>query len=207
MLTEAQQIDNEIEEIIVREGGWRTTNNMNDRGGLTNAGMTWGLFSKVQERPGWPYKKFNKEEFAASGLEVRNAIMAAYRVVFYEDTGYSKLPNWLRYLVVDFAVTSGAGDASEALQTALNRVHPIILRGSEPALKVDGQFGKVTQGAVFTLQRDKYTDLVNVFTACRVVHHGGDVISNPEQATNLNGWLNRTMKLRKDWGGRSMDIA
>lgn len=177
-------VDELTARIVQREGG--LSDRPSDRGRLTKYGITahtLGLWRKLN-------RNANRKEIEALTVREAQDIYAAWYV-----TPFEWMPDPLRELCVDWAVTSGTHPPATALQTAL------YARGTYTG-DIDGILGPLTKRAVA-----RTTDLTAVYRevlATRLRFYldlgfDGEVrrflAEHPTtQLHNVRGWCNRTLE-------------
>lgn len=153
------------------EGG--TSNDPNDRGGLTRFGITQGTYSRWRAHQGLFSQKVTK----ISDEEVR----AIYRHWYWNAAHCDELPPILAQCVFDAAVNHGAVRAIRLLQKALH-------------LPDDGVFGPQTREAA--KEADEH-DTVSRYLDAREDFYAEIIEHDPSQVTFEHGWSNRVDLLRQ----------
>ena len=160
-------VDQLVEDIIVREGGF--VNDPADKGGATKFGVTQATLAEHRGHP-------------VSVDEVKNLSLTEardiYRERYYLKPAYHLLGSEaLQGVMVDFAVHSGPVTATKALQRVLGLPDDGIMGGEtmHAANLKDGS----RLGIHVLTERQRY--LVDI------------VVRNPSQLKFLRGWTDRVM--------------
>ena len=177
MVAPSDKVQALITRLIERERGY--VNHPSDRGGPTNWGITQATLSRWRKQP-------------VTAFQVQALSQAEARLIYFDE--YFTRPGFeaisdpeLQELVFDFAVNSGPGAASKALQTAL--FHMGLYKGA-----IDGGFGPQSQAALRAC-----TNIPELYyrTKCeryelflRFIGH------DPAQAVFATGWANRLDELQ-----------
>lgn len=174
-----QAIEELIEDIIVREGGY--VNHPADRGGPTN----WGITEAVARRQGYTgeMRALSKSDAAA-----------IYRRLYWLAPRFDAIAERAPMLAAelfDIGVNMGTGTAAAFLQRALNALN----RGGRdyPDLKVDRQIGPATLAALdaFLLKRGRAGESVlrKAIEALQGAHYLNIAEARPSQEAFVYGWL------------------
>ena len=165
-------VDTLIDAVLRREGGY--VNHPADRGGPTNYGITQATLS------GWLGRQATAADVAAMSLDTAREI---YRKQYFLTPGYDAIPDAaLQALVFDFAVNSGPGAATKALQTALQKM------GLYPGA-VDGVIGPQTRQAL--RGATNWPELYFRVKCERYELYLRFIGRDPAQAVFATGWANR----------------
>lgn len=161
-------VDDVLDGVLRREGGY--VHHPQDRGGPTHRGIT------LQTLREWRYPGVATQEDLRQLTE--EEARRIYRRIYVEAPGYAETiqnPRLLA-LVVDYAVHSGPGRATKALQRALG-------------VTDDGILGARTAAALARAQDDPavYRRLL----ADRLKHLVRLVLDDATQRPFLDGWINR----------------
>jgi lysozyme family protein len=161
--------DDIINRIMAAEGGF--VDNMTDRGGPTNFGITMATLAFFR---GHPVTLTDIEGLTA--LEAR----AIYRKLYIVTPHFDAIANGdVRAFVVDSAVQHGVRNAVRLLQRALG-VHD------------DGVLGPITLGACAAASAKRlYLGLCGQ----RVRFYGAIITHDPSQSAFALGWANRIARL------------
>ena len=172
--------ENRIKQVIDAEGGF--VNALADSGGATDKGIAW--------------KTWKENAKSVLGVEptldnLKNLTDAQaqqiYRHEFWDAISADQINDGdVRYLLFDFTVNSGKGNAVMTLQRVLN--------GVGFSLKVDGGMGEKTLNS---LNNANQLELYTKLKKARI-----DFIENipkkkPSQKKFMNGWLNRIRKFNQ----------
>lgn len=175
-------IDQLIDEIIVREGGDKYTNDPNDKGGPTKFGITQSTLSKYLNKPCTPMDVQNLSRELAEEI---------YKDEFFVHPKINQLPDLLQSSVMDAGVMSSPSRAIKLLQDVLN------MAGFPCG--TDGIIGPTTRKQAFTAFEQMGGFLINAY-AERRVHFYQFLASN--EGTNdpdkkyEHGWIDRANKFR-----------
>lgn len=153
--------------VLISEGGY--TNHPNDPGGPTNFGIIQSEYSK------WIGRKATIADMKAMSRETAGQI---YLAKYWTPMRCSELSSGLDYLLFDFAVNAGIGQAPKTFQRCL---------GVSPA---DGKLGPATMAA-FADHASDPTALAKSFTEAKRAFYRSISTSKPKLAVFLKGWLNR----------------
>ena len=97
-----------LEMVLVHEGGY--VNNKNDRGGMTNLGVTRRVYEDWVDRP-------------VSEQEMRDLtpedVAPIYRKNYADRIHFDSLPSGLDWACLDWAINSGASRPAKAIQRAV----------------------------------------------------------------------------------------
>ena len=103
-----QNFDKCLEMVLVHEGGY--VNNKNDRGGMTNLGVTRRVYEDWVDRP-------------VSEQEMRDLtpedVAPIYRKNYADRIHFDSLPSGLDWACLDWAINSGASRPAKAIQRAV----------------------------------------------------------------------------------------
>ena len=157
--------------VLRAEGGY--VDDPDDRGGVTNFGVTQGTYDRwrtAQALPRQPVASITPGE-----------VRAIYRT-YWDDVGAGAYEWPVSLVMFDMAINHGPRGAKKIMQHAL-RVTP------------DGGVGPVTQGAMAGAAADS---LANEILWSRVEKYRR--IATGPQEKFLSGWLNRVRHLRREAG-------
>jgi lysozyme family protein len=165
-----------IDDIILSEGS-DYTNRSNDYGGPTKYGIT------IE-----PFSKFLGQQITAEDISHinRETAVAFYNWLF-EQNQASQIPEVLQHAFFDSTVLDGFGGASGFLQMALIKL-------GQP-ITVDYGTGPLTIAAT---KKVNAKALLTHFLDEREAYYRNKVKHDPTQAENLDGWINRVERLRKN---------
>ena len=162
-------VDDLLEDIITREGGY--VNHPDDKGGPTR----WGINIYTLRNIRHPQPVTASDVAALTKDEAKQI----YRQVYLEGPGYAEAisDERLLALVFDYAVHSGPGRATKALQRAIG-------------VTDDGFFGPSTKHFLgLSDPRDVFKRLL----AGRMGYLVRLVLDDPSQRVFVDGWLNRVI--------------
>lgn len=174
-----------IDDTIGHEGG--LVDHKNDRGGLTNLGLTLGFLKSIGD----------DGDLDGDGDVDADDILAAdendarrlYAKHFWKKPRYHLLPEPIQEVMVDMAVNHGAGGATKILQRVLNKA------GFGP-LAIDGGNGPKTRGAAHHAFQEMGDYMINALVDERVLFFRRIVANDSSQIVFLKGWINRAEKYR-----------
>jgi len=170
---ESQVIDQLIDALLVREGGY--VDHPNDRGGPTNMGVTLATLAA-----------FTGAATTADDVKALTRKMAGdvYRDMYWRAPGFDQLglTHVLTEMVFDAGVHHGPGRATKLLQSALG-------------VTADGVLGPVTRSMAKTLPP---IQLAARFMGARLEYLGKIVTNDPRQAVFAAGWMRRVAGLVYD---------
>lgn len=124
--------------VLAHEGGY--VDHPSDPGGATNLGITRKTLARWRKVT--PWTDLPKSEVKAL---TKASVAPIYRAFYWDEINGDKLPAGLDYAVFDYAVNSGPGRASMALQRLVG-------------VADDGEIGPITLAAV---AKRKPADLIN----------------------------------------------
>lgn len=165
-------LDTLIDAVLRREGGY--VNHQADRGGPTNFGITQATLSGWLGRPA-----------TAADVEGMSPVTAReiYRKQYFLAPGYDAIPDpALQELIFDFAVNSGPGAATKALQTTLQKM------GLYPGA-IDGAIGPQTRQGLRGVTN--WPELYFRVKCERYELYLRFIGRDPAQAVFATGWANR----------------
>ena len=152
-------------------------NDHRDPGGQT----CWGISRRYH--PGWPGWQL-VDAGTTSGPDLARAVSAFYRVEYTEL--WALLPERVREVAVDTAVSMGHVYAVQCLQDALCR-----LAGSK-YVSIDGKLGPQTAAAIKTVDPSA---LAFTMAAIRMAEYNRRARKDKAKAVFLSGWINRVSDL------------
>jgi lysozyme family protein len=165
-------IDTMIDAVLKREGGY--VNHPDDAGGPTNYGITQATLAA------WSGHPVTAADVAAMPESTARAI---YQQSYFIGPGYDTISDpALQDLMFDFAVNSGPGAATKALQTSLQQMHLY------PGV-VDGQIGPQTRQALRGVTN--WPELYFRVKCERYELYLRYIGRNPSQTVFATGWANR----------------
>lgn len=185
--------DEQITEILRREGWDKYTDRPSDRGGPTKWGITLKRWSEYIRAPATP---------AMIQAITEKQAREFYRTEYIDGPGFGKIKDtMLRELVVDIGVNSGTETAAKWLQACAG-------------VKVDGAIGPISIAAV---NSQSPLALFARMSAARVRLYGRLTSNDPElkkvkaagwntlQAENTAGWCNRAAEFLEQLARRIND--
>lgn len=175
----AQTIDQLIDEVIAREGGY--VNHPADRGGPTN----WGITQAVARSNG------HAGEMRSLS---RSDAAAIYKRLYWlrpRLDGVAQTMPALAAELFDTGINMGTGRAAEFLQRALNALNR---NGTDYTdLKVDRQIGPATLAAIAAFARKRgggaESVLIKACEALQGAYYIKIAEANPSQEAFVYGWL------------------
>lgn len=156
--------------VLGAEGG--LVNDPNDRGGLTNHGVTQVTYHRWRDHVGQPRRSVE--------LITPDEVQAIYYQFYWLRGQCDALPWPASHLHFDACVNHGVHEAVRLLQRAAG-------------VKDDGAFGPLTRSAV---DRAHTSDLCQALLWQRVRFYV-EISADPSQLGFLRGWLNRVLNLRE----------
>lgn len=171
-----------LKKILVYEGGF--INHPSDPGGATNLGITIGTLKSFN-------KQFNYGDFDNDGdidvndvklLNTPDKVAPIYKKYFWDVLKLDTYPSKIDFLMFDFSVNSGPGNAARILQRSLK-------------VKDDGQIGLKTIAALNAMD---IQTLVQSLLTERKIFYDKLVARHPDQLIFYDGWINRITKLKQD---------
>jgi lysozyme family protein len=169
---------------MANEGGY--SNNPNDRGGETYAGIASNFWPKWQ---GWPIvhqiiaqKPASLNSALRANTQLQSFVQSFYKTNFWDVLSLDLLNlQQSANQLFDTGVNMGSGVAAKFLQEAVNAVKP-------NTLIVDGQVGHQTIAAANSFTDE---DLYNQICILRKNRYLAIIAANPSQAVFEKGWLSR----------------
>jgi len=155
------------------EGFGKTSNDPDDRGGLTK----WGI--RQESHPEVDIASLTREQ--AEGI---------YKRDYWDPAKCDLLPYPIDILVFDMAVNHGVARATRFLQASLNSLTPCI-DPNRPGLRVDGDFGPMSQARLkwFTSFSMLCPSLLGRDLLLRRTRFYAMLIKNESQKKFIYGWL------------------
>lgn len=181
MATMADRFKECLKFVLKWEGG--LSNHPSDRGGLTNFGITQGVYDSYRMKKGLMTRSV--------ALITKDEVEEIYYKHYWIPSKADKMPKPLDLAVFDTAVNMGVKTAAKLLQRALNSVN-------KTKVQVDGVIGNRTLNAI--LKVNDIGKLVKAFLDLREQRYRQIVERNPSQKVFLRGWLNRLNDLRRSCG-------
>jgi lysozyme family protein len=161
-----------LSRILKHEGG--RVDDVTDRGGRTNQGVTQRVYDAYRTKHGRPVK----DVWEIEQPELRDIYLANYWV----PVCCSQLPVGLDYVVFDMAVNSGPRQAGRLLQRSL---------GMDSG-DVDGVIGNQTLKYVNdVMAANEVAQTITRFTQFRMEFLDGIVKRDPSQSRFIKGWARR----------------
>lgn len=157
------------EKMIVREGGYKLTNDPTDRGGMTYAGVAR---NRHPNWAGWPI-------IDQGGTPPASMVRDFYRGAFWTPLRLDALIDQrIASTLFDFAVNAGTGTSAKLAQ---------IVVGATP----DGQIGAKTIEAINAYPVDLF---LAHFTLAKITRYRDIVRRDKIQIKFLMGWINRSLE-------------
>jgi len=177
-----KNFDKALRKVLIYEKGF--VNHPSDKGGATNKGITIGTLQRFNKE--FDYGDFDQDgDVDIDDVKLLNTAEKAapiYEKYFWDILHLDNYPSKIDFLMFDFAVNSGPGNASKILQRSLK-------------VKDDGIIGSVTMAA---LQKMDPFFLSELMLSERKRFYDKLVARHPDQMIFYNGWMNRINKLRED---------
>lgn len=171
-------IDKMIKKILAHEGGF--VDDIDDRGGATNFGITQITYSQWLGRPA------SVNDVRAMDIETAKEI---YLTNYYYAPRINSLPKPIQPQAFDCAINHGPFRAIKFLQNVCN------LAGFGTVI-VDGVCGPKTRNAIKTAYREMEIFFINAVVDERIHFYRQIVENDASQKKFLDGWLNRAEKFR-----------
>ncbi len=173
-----------IEFTMKQEGGY--ANDPSDPGLATQYGISLRFLRSMGLTMGDVDGDGDIDADDIRALTVEDAV-ALYRAHFWDPLGLDALPPTIGVAVMDTAVNTGPGTATQLLQKALNAA------GAD--LKVDGDLGVKTRAAVEEIYANGSPALLKDYLLRRVFYYREISSKNKKLRRYLTGWLNRVEAL------------
>lgn len=158
-----------FEPMIVNEGGYKLTNDPNDKGGMTYAGIA---------RNSWP-KWAGWSVIDAGGAPQADLVRGFYRANFWTPLRLEEVENQkLAQCIFDFGVNAGTATAAKLAQLSV---------GVTP----DGVIGAKTLKALNAINPEVF---VLRFTLAKVARYAQIATRDKSQKAFLLGWINRALR-------------
>ena len=159
-----------IDKLIKKEGGYQLTNDPDDRGGRTYAG--------ISERANPRWEGWRLIDKGADGERLKDLVRKRYRLQYWNAIRGDELgSDELAEAMLSCSVLSGPLTATILAQTAV---------GAKP----DGIFGPMTLGAVNSLDIEIFLPR---FVLARIARYAAICNDDRSQKKWLLGWLNRSL--------------
>jgi lysozyme family protein len=154
-------------------------NAVNDMGGPTKYGITWGTLSKAYSQ--------GVVEHNDIVILTKDEANRIYQANYWIPSRADKMPWGFCLVHYDCAVNCGVNGAGKQLQRAVNNL------GGK--LGIDGVIGPLSLEAI-----NNYNLAVLIKEYCNVREdfYRGLVLKNPSQGVFLNGWLRRVNTIRTE---------
>ena len=163
------QFEPAFEIMIANEGGYKLTNNPNDRGGVTYAGISRKFWLSWQ---GWAF--IDRDDIPPTQL-----VRDFYKTNFWDVIRGDELTdNRIASSIFNFAVNTGVKVAVKLAQ---------IVVGVTP----DGSLGEKTLAA---LNASSASTFSSNYTLAKVARYRDIVKRDPTQKVFLLGWINRSLE-------------
>ena len=182
-----KNFDKSLLNILEYEG--KFSNRKADKGGPTNLGITLRTLQNFE-------KLYDYGDFDGDGdvdiddiiaLDTPEEAAPIYKKFFWDAMKLDDFPKGVDFLMFDFGVNSGPGNARKILQRALNRF------GAN--LYVDGIVGGKTKAMISKVETEP---LIKALLLERDIFYRKIVAVDETQIVNLKGWLNRLARLTID---------
>ncbi|CAO3459893.1 hypothetical protein [Azospirillum argentinense] len=185
-----KRVNDLIAEIVRKEGGFvsaERARRIGDSGGATNHGVS--LRYARSKGLIWDLDRDGDVDEDDIRLVTPAHAFNAFLEDFYTGPGYHRLPEGLQPQVTDFAVNTGPGPATTALQT--------VIRDFGYTIAIDGACGpKTARAAALLVAHVGSAAINNALVDERIRFYRDLVRRRPETAPNLDGWLNRARSFR-----------
>ncbi len=168
--------------LLCQEGGWTT-----DTGGATRYGIS--------------QRAYPEQDLSTLTIEDAKRI---YRRDYWDRLGLGDLPHPVALAMLEAAVNLGPRPAVKCLQRALNRL------SGRDRLKVDGDLGPITRGAVQSLSGDpEQAKLLAMLVAIGRLDLHYRLAASPKYAPYIRGWAGRCVRLceelARDWADQNKE--
>lgn len=157
--------------VLEAEGG--VSDHPDDRGGLTNHGVTQMVYDRYRFSQDLPKRMVTKI--------TNDEVIDIYHTLYWKKAHCDALPWPISYVHFDAAVNHGPSAAMGILQRAVG-------------VDDDGKFGPITKAAVEAVAP---SELIDDILWERLDLYAKIVRSRPSQKKFISGWLNRVLLLRK----------
>ncbi len=163
-----------INKTLEAEGG--LVNHKNDKGGLTNYGITFNL-----------YKRYFPEARAYDFVRMtREQAYKFYEKAFYENYKLDKIPAAIRDIFYDMSVNHGIRNATVMLQKSLTKLKKRVI--------IDGIIGPNTLAAAEDISEAQL--FRKTLNDTRAEFYTAIIRRDPSQMVFKRGWFNRIDKFR-----------
>lgn len=182
------------------EGGW--TNDPNDRGGETYAGIArnffpgwkgWAIVDEYKRKYGASSSRLNRP--LAANAELQEMVAGWYKKEWWDRMGLGTLSQPLANEIFEQAVNLGKAGSGKKVQTICN-AYNYGPGGTQffKDLAVDGAIGPKTLEALSILVRKKTDDksLVHALNCMQGAHYLELAARKPSQRKYTVGWMKRT---------------
>lgn len=162
--------------MIFKVEGW-LSNDADDRGGVTLAGITWGAYKSYMQGKGTTLSRSEAEsqliEYSKQPREIFEKIASdIYLENYWNPSGCEKLPPLIAAVHFDAAVNHGVGGAEKLLSRTLEKA----------GVSLEGLSG---------ISEEEQTRIAKIYIDERKEYYN-DIISNrPSQEKFRDGWMNR----------------
>jgi lysozyme family protein len=158
-----------FERMIIREGGYKLTNDPVDKGGQTFAGIA------RTRNPGWAGWAI----VDAGGTPQADLVRGFYRANFWTSARLEEVKDQrIAETIFDFGVNAGTGTAAKLAQVAV---------GATP----DGSIGAKTLALINAAQPELF---LAHYTIAKIARYHGIVRRDKTQIRFLSGWIGRALE-------------
>jgi len=182
-----ENFEKSLEKVLVYEGGY--SNVANDSGGATNLGITLQTLKQFYSETGYGDLDHDGDVDIndIKLLDTQEEVSRIYKKDYWDKMKLDDFPGGIDFLMFDFGVNSGPGNATKLLQKSLKYQDFDIL--------VDGKLGSFTISAV---KKSNINILIKSMIKERTNFYLKIVENKPSQKVFLQGWLNRLLKVSKE---------
>lgn len=112
------------------EGGWKYTDNKDDAGGATYAGVTYNTYFRYCRDKGFPaldtgsFAEIAQSDTTEHKTELNFRVIGCYEDMFYNPLRLDEMPDYLRCMLFSMAVNIGVKNAAKMLQRVINQEKP-----------------------------------------------------------------------------------
>jgi len=181
-----------FEKVMALEGGYKITNDLVDRGGMTYAGIS------RTRHPAWPgWAKIDRKEFDD---ELNGMVEVFYKIEFWDKFQGDVIGSQsVAYNLYEFGINAG-------IQMSIKLCQKII------GVAVDGIFGPASMKALNKFAAGEKDEKIFVlsFSLLKVLRYNHITLNDPRREHDLLvsnqkficGWLNRVAAGLEHWGLR-----
>lgn len=170
--------------------GGKPVQKNNDKGGLTNFGVTETTLISAYAQGVVGHNDITKLTKAEA--------QTIFRVMYNDPYNWLDLPFEACLCLLDSTINHGPGGMAWIAQRTCNDL------GWTPPLKLDSLYGPLTKAAIWALAKSGNTkEFCEVFLRFRKNKFDNIIKNRPSDEENRNGWYNRLRKLAAECGVKS----